>query len=165
MAARKRPGAEYCPGFRQAVDVPSDRLAATHVSRETRSKAAGFQESWVLLSSDFTSGLRHSSSDFHPVIADFGDGEHRNRRLAGPLCGALRPRLQRSGEAVHDPGCVKTRRGITTPGILSAVVMRRAKKHKNSSSARHYDQIRFRFHTAWTRRDTLLRHFRAVQHG
>jgi hypothetical protein len=35
---------------------------------------------------DFTSGLRHSSSDFHRVIADFGDGEHRNRRLAGPLC-------------------------------------------------------------------------------
>ena len=27
--------------------------------------------------------------------------------------------------------------------------MRRAKKHKNSSSARHYDQIGFRFHTAW----------------
>jgi hypothetical protein len=27
--------------------------------------------------------------------------------------------------------------------------MRRAKKHKNASSARHYDQIRFRFHTAW----------------
>jgi hypothetical protein len=46
-------------------------------------------------------------------------------------------------------GCVKTRRGITTPGILSPVVMRRAKKHKSSSSARHYDQIRFRFHTSW----------------
>ena len=30
--------------------------------------------------------------------------------------------------------------------------MRRAKKHKNSSSARHYDQIRFRFHTAWAHR-------------
>jgi hypothetical protein len=44
---------------------------------------------------------------------------------------------------------VKTRRGITTPGILSPVVMRRAKKRKNSSSARHYDQIRFRFYTAW----------------
>jgi hypothetical protein len=27
--------------------------------------------------------------------------------------------------------------------------MRRAKKYKNSSSAQHYDQIRFRFHTAW----------------
>ena len=42
-------------------------------------------KSWVILSSDFTSGLRHSLSDFHQVIADFGDGEHRNRRLAGPL--------------------------------------------------------------------------------
>ena len=50
-------------------------------------------------------------------------------------------------------GCVKTRRGITTPGILSPVVMRRAKKHKNASSARHYDQIRFRFHTAWAQSD------------
>ena len=36
---------------------------------------------------DFKSGLRHSLSDFHQVIADFGDGEHRNRRLAGPLGG------------------------------------------------------------------------------
>src|ERR1700730_13303649 len=50
-----------------------------------------------------------------------------------------------------EPGCVKTRRGITAPGILSPVVMRKAKKRKNSSSARHYDQIRFRFHTAWNR--------------
>jgi hypothetical protein len=29
-----------------------------------------------------------------------------------------------------------------------APCMRRAKKRKNLSSARHYDQIRFRFHTA-----------------
>jgi hypothetical protein len=29
------------------------------------------------------------------------------------------------------------------------VVARRAKKRKNSSSAQHYDQIRFRFRTAW----------------
>src|SRR5215510_437994 len=49
--------------------------------------------------------------------------------------------------AESDPGCVKTLRGITTPGILGSVVMRRAKKRKNLSSARHYDQIRFRFHT------------------
>ena len=34
--------------------------------------------------------------------------------------------------------------------------MRRAKKHKNSSSARHYDQIRFRFHTAWVIRDRAI---------
>jgi hypothetical protein len=60
---------------------------------------------------------------------------------------------RRRGHAVvslTDPGCVKTRRGIATPGILSPVVTRRAEKSKNSSSARHYDQIRFRFRTAWT---------------
>src|SRR2546423_14895701 len=45
------------------------------------------------------------------------------------------------------PGCVKTLGGITAPGILGSTVMRRAKKRKNLSSARHYDQIRFRFHT------------------
>jgi hypothetical protein len=49
-----------------------------------------------------------------------------------------------------DPGCVKTLRGITAPGILGPMVMRRAKKRKNLSSARHYDQIRFRFHTTKT---------------
>src|SRR6516162_847346 len=49
----------------------------------------------------------------------------------------------------YDPGCVKTLRGITAPGILGPTVTRRAKKRKNLSSARHYDQIRFRFHTAW----------------
>src|SRR4029077_12033528 len=51
------------------------------------------------------------------------------------------------GRTVHDPGCVKTLRGIIAPGILGSTVMRRAKKRKNLSSARHYDQIRFRFHT------------------
>src|SRR5437868_8800218 len=46
-----------------------------------------------------------------------------------------------------DPGCVKTLRGIIAPGIFGPMVMRRAKKRKNLSSARHYDQIRFRFYT------------------
>ena len=50
----------------------------------------------------------------------------------------------------NDPGCVKNLRGITVPGILGPVVMRRAKKHKNLSSARHDDQIGFRFRTAKT---------------
>ena len=45
---------------------------------------------------------------------------------------------------------VKTLGGITAPGILGPTVMRRAKKRRNLSSARHYDQIRFRFHTAKT---------------
>src|SRR6202030_1421561 len=47
------------------------------------------------------------------------------------------------------PGRVKTLRGITEPGILRLVVTLRAKKCKNSSSAQRYNQIRFRFHTAW----------------
>ena len=50
----------------------------------------------------------------------------------------------------HDPGCVKTLRGIIAPGILGSVVMWRAKKRKNVSSARHYDQIRFRLRTTKT---------------
>ena len=54
--------------------------------------------------------------------------------------------------SVYDPGCVKTLRGITAPGILGPVVMRRAKNRKNLSSARHYDQISFRFRTAKTQR-------------
>jgi hypothetical protein len=58
--------------------------------------------------------------------------------------------LARSQNVADDPGCVKTLRGITAPGILGSTVMRRAKKRKNLSSARHYDQIRFRFHTAKT---------------
>ena len=62
-------------------------------------------------------------------------------------------------ECACDPGCVKTLRGITAPGILGPTVTRRAKKRKNLSSARHYDQIRFRFHTAKTQsRHRLSRH-------
>ena len=49
-----------------------------------------------------------------------------------------------------DPGCVKTLRGIIAPGILRSVVMWTAKKRKNLSSDRHYDQIRFRFRTTKT---------------
>jgi hypothetical protein len=66
-----------------------------------------------------------------------------------------RPRAAYRSDAI-DLGCVKTLRGITTPGILGPVVMRRAKKRKNLSSARHYDQIRFCFHTTKTHlRDRL----------
>jgi hypothetical protein len=44
-----------------------------------------------------------------------------------------------------DLGCVKTLRGITAPGILGSVVMRRAKKRKNLSfrSALRPNQISF----------------------
>jgi hypothetical protein len=52
--------------------------------------------------------------------------------------------------SLSDLGCVKTVRGITAPGISGSTVMRRAKNRKSLSSARHYDQIRFRFHTAKT---------------
>jgi len=41
--------------------------------------------------------------------------------------------------------------GTATPGILSPVVMRRTEKRKKSSSARHCDQIRFRFHPTWVK--------------
>jgi hypothetical protein len=37
----------------------------------------------------------------------------------------------------NDPGCVKTLRGITAPGILGYTVTLRAKKRKNLSCARH----------------------------
>src|SRR5262245_60881681 len=50
----------------------------------------------------------------------------------------------------NDPGCVKTLRGITAPGILSPLVMRRAKKCKNLPPDRRYDQFRFRFRTTKT---------------
>ena len=63
-----------------------------------------------------------------------------------------------AGSVENDLGCVKTLRGITAPGILGSTVTRRVKKRKNLSSARHYDQIRFHFHTA----KTHLRH-RATQ--
>jgi hypothetical protein len=63
-------------------------------------------------------------------------------------------RAYRSG--ANDPGCVKTLRGIITPAILGSMAMRRATKPKNLSSARYYDQFRFRFHTT----KTLNRHRR-----
>jgi len=63
-------------------------------------------------------------------------------------------RLPSANLVEFDPGCVKTLCGITAPGIFGPMVMRRAKKCKNLSSARHYDQIRFRFHPT----KTHLRH-------
>ena len=64
--------------------------------------------------------------------------------------GAKRKWLARAQNVTNDPGCVKTLGGTTALGILGSTVMRRAKKRKNLSSARHYDQIRFRFHTTKT---------------
>jgi hypothetical protein len=51
----------------------------------------------------------------------------------------------RNDSVAIDPGCVKTQRGIIAPGILGSVVMRRAKKRKNLSSARHYDPNQISF--------------------
>ena len=42
---------------------------------------------------------------------------------------------QANSISAYGPGCVKTLRGITAPGILGPTVMRRAKKRKNLSSA------------------------------
>ena len=57
---------------------------------------------------------------------------------------------QSAVDSRFDLGCVKTLRGMTAPRILRLVVTFRAKKCRNLSSAQHYDQIRFRFYTAWT---------------
>src|ERR1700737_3407098 len=83
-------------------------------------------------------------------------GSHRSAPrpalMALEVCssGTSRPIADVPLTAVDDPGCVTTLRGITAPGILGPMVMRRAKNRKNLSSARHYDQIRFRFHTTKT---------------
>src|SRR5271165_3225877 len=84
-----------------------------------------------------------------PVLALNDGSRFVGRRSLSERSG----QVQTSALAVsveNDPGCVKTPRGITVPGILGPVVMRRAKKHKNLSSARHDDQIGFRFRTAKT---------------
>jgi hypothetical protein len=66
------------------------------------------------------------------VVRDLTETDlEETRRAAGRFAG-------------FDPGCVKTLRGITAPGILGPMVMWRAKKRKKLSSARHYDhQISF----------------------
>jgi len=69
-----------------------------------------------------------------------------------------------SGCDATDPGCVKTLHGITAPGILSPMVRPRAKKRKNLSSARRYDQIRFRFRTTKTH-SVIGRPIFAVMHN
>jgi hypothetical protein len=73
-----------------------------------------------------------------------------NLGLLCPVSEQVLPCRPRSSAAGIDPGCVKTLRGMTAPRILRLAVTLRAEKRKNSSSARRYDQIRFRFHTAWT---------------
>jgi hypothetical protein len=65
--------------------------------------------------------------------------------LAGAQPTAIAETEQRASlETACDPGCVKTLRGKTAPGILGLMFTLRAKKRNNSSSARRHDQIRFR---------------------
>src|SRR6476620_11089523 len=80
------------------------------------------------------------------------------RRFGRDRSEADMPRASEAGRSdENDPGCVKTLRGIITPAILGSMAMRRATKPKNLSSARYYDQFRFRFHTT----KALNRHKRA----
>src|SRR5579859_5180907 len=83
---------------------------------------------------------------------------HRELALRMSAVGANQTRRDGTID-VNDPGCVKTLSCITAPGILGSTVMRRAKKRKNLSSARHYDQIRFRFHTTKTHTGLQLLEF------
>src|ERR1700720_3241782 len=84
------------------------------------------------------------------------NGVPRRKVALNVVCGETAKRLEsgakrkcpaRAQNVAYDHGCVKTLGGTTAPGILGSTVMRRAKKRKNLSSARHYDQIRFHFHT------------------
>src|SRR6516162_3339869 len=87
-----------------------------------------------------------------PSIASAVESGWRCNRLRHPAT-ALEESCPRRGHGLvspTDPGCVKSLRGISAPGILSPVVMRRVRKRENLSSARHYDQINFHFHTAKT---------------
>jgi hypothetical protein len=53
--------------------------------------------------------------------------------LLSAMSGYKRLRCIGRPGGAHDPGCVKTLRGIIAPGILGSMVMRRAKKRKNLS--------------------------------
>ena len=95
-----------------------------------------------------------------PFAINFSLGPDVSFRDEGEVDGAA----EFAVSVANDPGCVKTLGGITAPGILGSTVMRRAKKRKNLSSARHYDQIRFRFHTTKTHLCHRLQIF-AVMHN
>ena len=139
----------------------------------------------ALSAEGFVRGSDQRADPWPPIAEDSVLIDHRSHLEASdaerPLhffCARFPPGTMRAGECLFlgekrscsghkcktdfDPGCVKTLRGITAPGILGSVVMRRAKK--NVSSARHYDQIRFRFHTTKTRTG-LKRAAFAAMHG
>src|SRR6516165_2543001 len=85
----------------------------------------------------------------HPFGTKRRTAASRNSVAIGGTADMPRTRLARRSDA-FDPGCVKTLRGMIAPEILRRVVTFRAKKCRNLFSARHYDQIRFRFRTAKT---------------
>src|SRR5580700_9210772 len=82
-----------------------------------------------------------------PVALALTSGAGKTRQGAKPRVRICERKKVGTG---YDPGCVKTLRGIITPAILGSMAMRRATKPKNLSSARYYDQFRFRFHTTKT---------------
>jgi hypothetical protein len=111
----------------------------------------------VLLACAFLSvTLLRGFDSGRPLSAHRAPSRRSNPQARGQcaLSGVKRTSQFTNGASVYDPGCVKTLRGITAPGILGYTVTRRAKKPKNLSSARHYDQIRFRFYTTKTHRDS-----------
>ena len=115
------------PGAR---DLGSGSAGTVHPS-ETAITTPQAQQSMPICSLD--------ESGPHGMVPLFEEDQMSRSRAADGL-----------GRSHSDPGCVETLRGISAPGILSPVVTRRARKRKNLSSARHYDQIRFRFRTAKT---------------
>jgi hypothetical protein len=110
----------------------------------------------------YTTSRRHSEL-LGRNVSSWPEASVRCVAAIRPESGVKPTCRHRSNDAI-DPGCVKTLGGITAPGILGPTVMRRAKKRKNLSSARHYDQIRFRFHTTKTLNVILLRDCGATQH-
>src|SRR5215472_10540279 len=84
---------------------------------------------------------------------------HRTRRCA-PLSDvrfrANRTLSRHRRMTESDPGCVKTLRGMTAPGILRLVVTFRAKKCRNLSSAQHYDQSDFVFTRPGSKREAAF---------
>src|SRR6516225_8360838 len=99
----------------------------------------------VSMSGDGKRSVGHRPQATAPIL----DSTKRDLPARGsPLTWVKPPSPRATKAAALDPACVKTLRGITAPGILRLLVTLRSKKRKNPCSARHYDQISFRFHTA-----------------
>ncbi len=103
-----------------------------------------------------SSSYREVSRDRVLTDQELAAGQFRSPPNAGAVRGdrgILGANRSEAGEVAQlrwDELLAANLRGIIAPGILGSTVMRRAKKRKNLSSARHYDQIRFRFHMTKT---------------